>query len=708
MEKILEAIKALASVCDGAQSRDGQGFNGYDASYARMLLNREWADRDAYNAWRMLRKYRVQLREDFGIDYDALTPPTYATDVVIKPTFNQRWGSLMMPMQGRVSRETFDKYVAIHKELGFKFDGEVKTWYMKKNDLPSYNHDRYIQMMSDIGVYVEDVPEEEVAQQPEQLSVTEVMNDITSKRIRSGYVAIKCINDKFCIAFPFTTELVDLFSNKSGKLSGITEFNLETKMRETYDLETVLEAIEKVKVLLPDWIIATEGVEEAVEKRRQQVEADRKPLPSVAKYLNSEYQMFPYQNEGVRHLVKTDGNSLFGYECGLGKTIMTLAWVAAKGKRALVVAPKIMRRTWVAEAIRFFPGYFSKKVIELRPDFIKKNGMPNLSEVVLASVNYESLEKFLPVIEQAGFDTIIIDESHRMASPKAKITKLLMSMQDSFRHHILLSGTAVKNKKIELFTQTKFIQPGLFSKNELKLGTIGGCWNKLSRTIYIARQKKDVLPDLPEKTTQIIDIEVSGMPSMPSNFGDMGKAKTQAAIAKARSTAEFVQEILDSSESNCLVFSDSREAVEKITALLGEVAILHHGELNIDRREAAKAEFQNDTSPKRVFVTTRQSLAEGATLTRADKVIFNDLPWNPANVTQADSRAHRIGQKKCVNVYWMTVPDNDWDANITDIIRRKYDLSKKINEGKQVTAEEQRWLSQPITLEEVKNLTLKG
>ena len=57
----------------------------------------------------------------------------------------------------------------------------------------------------------------------------------------------------------------------------------------------------------------------------------------------------------------------------------------------------------------------------------------------------------MPAIKAAEFDTIIVDESHRMKSPKAKITKLLMGMRDQFEHRILLSGTAVKNKKEEFF-----------------------------------------------------------------------------------------------------------------------------------------------------------------------------------------------------------------------------------------------------------------
>lgn len=41
----------------------------------------------------------------------------------------------------------------------------------------------------------------------------------------------------------------------------------------------------------------------------------------------------------------------------------------------------------------------------------------------------------------------------------------------------------------------------------------------------------------------------------------------------------------------------------------------------------------------------------GLNLTTADTVIFFEHDWNPFNDLQAMDRAHRIGQKKVVNVF---------------------------------------------------------
>lgn len=524
-----------------------------------------------------------------------------------------------------------------------------------------------------------------------------------------------------------------MMRNRGGAITGVTEWDPVSKSRKTLDLALVEEITEKVKEKFGWDVVFEDGALEKAQAARAAEEAElRKPIPGVQAKLAEGIELFPYQNQGVKFLDKTDGNAIIGDEMGLGKTLQTLAWAAMREKKVAVVCPKVVRRNWVKEGEKFFPGYFRGK--ELTPEDLRKyvaqmekkikaagrgktgdaadNAMieagvvareelvADLAKYNLVSLNYESVAKYQEYLKEAGFDTMVIDESHRIKNPKAKVTKTLQAMAKDFQHHILLTGTAIKNKKEELFTQINMVAPGMFrSAKALKSDTIGGTWNKIQQ-VYIARQKKKVLTDLPDKINTIIDAEYErGNPdlNLDLDFENISTVKAALTPAKAKGTTAFVQELLDSSDSAVLVFTETIEAAKRIAGGLGDTAILHYAEgMSYESRMAKIAEFQKEDSPKRVFVTTRKSMEAGHNLQRADKVVFNDLPWTPADIRQAEDRAHRIGTKNTVNSYWMTA-DHPLDKKISELIKRKFDISAKVTQGKQLTPEEVEWQDKTIT-----------
>lgn len=67
-------------------------------------------------------------------------------------------------------------------------------------------------------------------------------------------------------------------------------------------------------------------------------------------------------------------------------------------------------------------------------------------------------------------------------------------------------------------------------------------------------------------------------------------------------------------------------------------------------RQAIVRKFNEDPSIDVLLLTTKVG-GLGLNLTGADTVIFVEHDWNPMNDLQAMDRAHRLGQKKVVNVY---------------------------------------------------------
>ncbi|KAH7649832.1 brahma like with a HSA domain [Cryptosporidium bovis] len=78
--------------------------------------------------------------------------------------------------------------------------------------------------------------------------------------------------------------------------------------------------------------------------------------------------------------------------------------------------------------------------------------------------------------------------------------------------------------------------------------------------------------------------------------------------------------------------------------------------LSEDRQESLKL-FNADDSPYFVFLLSTKAGGFGINLQSADTVILFDSDWNPQNDEQAQSRAHRIGQKREVLTLRFVTPD---------------------------------------------------
>ena len=72
-----KAVRALASVDDGAFALDGVGFNGGDTKFGNQVAAmppEAWDAQTAHDVWAMLSKYREQLSRH-GVDYNAIPEP---------------------------------------------------------------------------------------------------------------------------------------------------------------------------------------------------------------------------------------------------------------------------------------------------------------------------------------------------------------------------------------------------------------------------------------------------------------------------------------------------------------------------------------------------------------------------------------------------------------------------------------------------------
>ena len=110
------------------------------------------------------------------------------------------------------------------------------------------------------------------------------------------------------------------------------------------------------------------------------------------------------------------------------------------------------------------------------------------------------------------------------------------------------------------------------------------------------------------------------------------------------------------SPHRALIFCQMKEMLDMVAndvlrALLPSVQYLRlDGSVEANKRQNIVNQFNTDPSYDCLLLTTSVG-GLGLNLTGADTVIFVEHDWNPQKDMQAMDRAHRIGQKKVVNVY---------------------------------------------------------
>ncbi|ANB12181.1 Mot1p [Sugiyamaella lignohabitans] len=100
------------------------------------------------------------------------------------------------------------------------------------------------------------------------------------------------------------------------------------------------------------------------------------------------------------------------------------------------------------------------------------------------------------------------------------------------------------------------------------------------------------------------------------------------------------------------------------------------GSTDARHRQDIVQKFNSDPSIDVLLLTTHVG-GLGLNLTGADTVIFVEHDWNPMNDLQAMDRAHRIGQKKVVNVYRL-ITKNTLEEKIMGLQKFKLNIASTI------------------------------
>lgn len=436
--------------------------------------------------------------------------------------------------------------------------------------------------------------------------------------------------------------------------------------------------------------------------------------------------LYPYQKVGVEFLIESGGRAIISDPPGLGKSLQALAYIAHQNfTRSLVVAPASVKSSWVKEVKKW-----------TKMSYVEIDSKTNLSkipaDVQLWIINYDILKKHLDTLLKTRFDVVVADECHMVKSRSAMRTKALMSIAKHVPHVVLLSGTPLLSRPIEMYTLLNMVDPKTWNNwydftrrycggHQGRFGyETGGATNteELHERIkrhFIRRQKKDVLTQLPPKVR--VDVPVELEPSIRKqydaaendlvNYLFQYKGKQPAEVAKVvaaeqlaklnilrqltalgkiPTAIDLIESTLEAGEK-ILVFSSFMEPLRQLQEKYADCSVMITGQTDVQDRGHIVTKFQEDPNTK-IFFGGIKSAGVGITLTAASNVLFLDYAWNPADMQQAEDRIHRPGQEAAsVNIYQLHAEDTI-DEKLLKLLKHKQVVFDKVIEGVAVSQED--------------------
>ncbi|CAN6599512.1 TATA-binding protein-associated factor Mot1p [Trichomonascus vanleenenianus] len=136
------------------------------------------------------------------------------------------------------------------------------------------------------------------------------------------------------------------------------------------------------------------------------------------------------------------------------------------------------------------------------------------------------------------------------------------------------------------------------------------------------------------------------------------------------------------SQHRALIFCQLKDMLDMVEndllkTLMPNVSYMRlDGSTEAKKRHDIVQQFNGDPSIDVLLLTTHVG-GLGLNLTGADTVIFVEHDWNPMNDLQAMDRAHRIGQKKVVNVYRL-ITRNTLEEKIMGLQKFKLNIASTI------------------------------
>jgi SWI/SNF-related matrix-associated actin-dependent regulator 1 of chromatin subfamily A len=159
-------------------------------------------------------------------------------------------------------------------------------------------------------------------------------------------------------------------------------------------------------------------------------------------------------------------------------------------------------------------------------------------------------------------------------------------------------------------------------------------------------------------------------------FSQIAKMRLRTALAKMPMVLSHLDNLVDGEGQKIVVFGHHHEVLRAVKSHFGNRAVLVSGEVQPKLRHESVTQFQTDDKV-RVFVGSTTVAGVGLTLTEASLIVFVELDWVPAVLSQAEDRCHRIGQLYSVLVQHLVL-SGSLDATMSKRLIKKQERNDAV------------------------------
>lgn len=443
------------------------------------------------------------------------------------------------------------------------------------------------------------------------------------------------------------------------------------------------------------------------------------------------------------------------WEQGTGKTKPTIdeldALFDAKEVDALcVIAPNGVHRNWVSDEI---PTHMCDRIRErMRSHIWYSTGAKYHRDSFNRTLKHDGLAvlvmSYNAILTDRGRDAwkaflkqrrclYVLDESHRIKSPKAKWSKRLLGSNVAAPYRRVLTGTPVTKWPFDVYNQLRFLQPdiwkrlGLSSFSEFK--QYFGIWvtqetkdgrhypqcvsfkslDILKQVVneISSRVLKDEVLDLPPKlyskryvqlTPQqrrlyreladdfMLDLATGMLTAnlaivrllrfqqvicgyLPVSDDD----RTLVDIPGGNPRLELLVETCESLGHKAIIWARFKRDIRNIQdhKFFRDKCVVVDGSVTGEARGQALDAFQKGDAE--FLIANPAAIATGVTLTAAKTVIYYSNSFDLELRLQSEDRAHRIGQSNQVE-YIDLVAEDTVDMQIVDSLRKKINVACEV------------------------------